>query len=112
MQVLTDLELAISKAYISSDGEWFMDGVSASHSCSLRKSCACLLALNALKLSLVLHVCYLVVADSFFFLAPVFHVTDLCGNKVSEERIMGYVQQVGRLLNSPLQTVKTVPFFL
>jgi hypothetical protein len=50
VQVLTDLELAISKAYISSDGEWFMDGVSAAHSCSLprhslRRSCACLLVL-------------------------------------------------------------------
>jgi UTP:GlnB (protein PII) uridylyltransferase len=67
VQVLTDLELAISKAYISSDGEWFMD---------------------------------------------VFHVTDLCGNKVSEERIMGYIQQVRRMRNSLLQTVKTLPFFL
>ncbi|CAK9879205.1 unnamed protein product [Sphagnum jensenii] len=48
VQVLTDLELAISKAYISSDGGWFMD---------------------------------------------VFHVTDLFGKKVSEERIMNYIQQ-------------------
>lgn len=26
VQVLTDLNLSISRAYISSDGEWFMDG--------------------------------------------------------------------------------------
>lgn len=26
VQVLTDLDLVITKAYISSDGEWFMDG--------------------------------------------------------------------------------------
>lgn len=26
VQVLTDLELVISKSYISSDGGWFMDG--------------------------------------------------------------------------------------
>lgn len=26
VQVLTDLDLVISKAYISSDGVWFMDG--------------------------------------------------------------------------------------
>lgn len=26
VQVLSDLDLAISKAYISSDGGWFMDG--------------------------------------------------------------------------------------
>ncbi|KAH8968715.1 hypothetical protein BDL97_03G143400 [Sphagnum fallax] len=61
VQVLTDLELAISKAYISSDGEWFMD---------------------------------------------VFHVTDLCGNKVSEERIMGYIQQtLGAKMKRELSSV-------
>lgn len=26
VQILTDLDLAITKAYISSDGGWFMDG--------------------------------------------------------------------------------------
>lgn len=26
VQVLTDLDLSIKKAYISSDGRWFMDG--------------------------------------------------------------------------------------
>lgn len=26
VQVLTDLNLSIKKAYISSDGKWFMDG--------------------------------------------------------------------------------------
>lgn len=26
VQVLTDLKLTIRRAYISSDGEWFMDG--------------------------------------------------------------------------------------
>jgi hypothetical protein len=31
MQVLTNLELAISKAYISLHGEWFMDNVCALH---------------------------------------------------------------------------------
>jgi hypothetical protein len=28
VQVLTDLKLTINRAYISSDGEWFMDGES------------------------------------------------------------------------------------
>lgn len=27
VQVLSDLDLAISKAYITSDGTWFMDGM-------------------------------------------------------------------------------------
>lgn len=30
VQVLTDLDLVISKSYISSDGGWFMDGQSLS----------------------------------------------------------------------------------
>lgn len=33
VQVLTDLKLTIKRAYISSDGEWFMDG-----ECSLQPS--------------------------------------------------------------------------
>jgi hypothetical protein len=28
VQILTDLDLIITKAYISSDGGWFMDGMS------------------------------------------------------------------------------------
>lgn len=28
VQILTDMNLIIKKAYISSDGEWFMDGMS------------------------------------------------------------------------------------
>jgi hypothetical protein len=31
VQVLTDLDLVISKAYISSDGGWFMDGIILMH---------------------------------------------------------------------------------
>lgn len=31
VQVLTDLDLVISKAYISSDGGWFMDGILLMH---------------------------------------------------------------------------------
>lgn len=30
VQILTDLDLIITKAYISSDGGWFMDGMSTS----------------------------------------------------------------------------------
>lgn len=29
VQILTDLDLTITKAYISSDGGWFMDGMHA-----------------------------------------------------------------------------------
>lgn len=31
VQVLTDLDLTITKAYISSDGGWFMDGNNVAH---------------------------------------------------------------------------------
>ncbi|XP_068654204.1 ACT domain-containing protein ACR3-like [Aristolochia californica] len=49
VQVLTDLDLLISKSYISSDGGWFMD---------------------------------------------VFHVTDRRGNKITEQSVIQYIQQV------------------
>ncbi|KAL2516936.1 ACT domain-containing protein ACR8 [Abeliophyllum distichum] len=48
VQVLTDLNLSIKKAYISSDGRWFMD---------------------------------------------VFHVTDLDGNKLTDESVLNYIEQ-------------------
>lgn len=48
VQVLTDLNLSIKKAYISSDGRWFMD---------------------------------------------VFHVTDLNGNKLTDESVINYIEQ-------------------
>ncbi|KAL0393409.1 UNVERIFIED_CONTAM: ACT domain-containing protein ACR8 [Sesamum latifolium] len=48
VQVLTDLNLSIKKAYICSDGRWFMD---------------------------------------------VFHVTDLNGNKLTDESVLGYIEQ-------------------
>ncbi|KAL9246780.1 hypothetical protein vseg_020273 [Gypsophila vaccaria] len=48
VQVFTDLNLSIKKAYISSDGRWFMD---------------------------------------------VFHVTDLNGNKLTDENLMKYMEQ-------------------
>ncbi|KAK4747448.1 hypothetical protein SAY87_014034 [Trapa incisa] len=48
VQVLTDLNLSIKKAYISSDGMWFMD---------------------------------------------VFHVTDQNGKKLTDERVIGYIEQ-------------------
>lgn len=48
VQILTDLNLSIKKAYISSDGQWFMD---------------------------------------------VFHVTDLNGNKLTDESVISYIEQ-------------------
>ncbi|KAE8732235.1 ACT domain-containing protein ACR7 [Hibiscus syriacus] len=57
VQVLTDLNLSIKKAYISSDGQWFMD---------------------------------------------VFHVTDLNGDKLTDESVISYIEQ--SLENTHLDT--------
>ncbi|XP_058085757.1 ACT domain-containing protein ACR8-like [Magnolia sinica] len=56
VQVLTDLDLCIKKAYISSDGRWFMD---------------------------------------------VFHVTDLNGNKLTDESVISYLEQSLGSSNGP-----------
>lgn len=73
LQVLTDMDLVISKSYISSDAGWFMD---------------------------------------------VFHVKDQLGNKVTDERVLSYIQQAmdGRRglqksgeVNCYENTVKTKP---
>ncbi|KAH6768964.1 ACT domain repeat 8 [Perilla frutescens var. frutescens] len=48
VQILTDLNLSIKKAYVSCDGRWFMD---------------------------------------------VFHVTDLNGNKLTDESVLSYIEQ-------------------
>ncbi|KAK7269584.1 hypothetical protein RIF29_22316 [Crotalaria pallida] len=53
VQVLTDLNLSIKKAYISSDGRWFID---------------------------------------------VFHVTDQNGNKLTDESVLKYIEQVFAVL--------------
>ena len=49
IHVLTDLNLSVKKAYISSDGRWFMD---------------------------------------------VFHVTDQFGNKLTDDSVISYLEQV------------------
>ncbi|KAF5734861.1 putative amino acid binding protein [Tripterygium wilfordii] len=54
VQVLTDLNLSIKKAYISSDGRWFMD---------------------------------------------VFHVTDLDGNKLTDDSVINYIEQSLETIN-------------
>ncbi|KAK1384862.1 ACT domain-containing protein ACR8-like [Heracleum sosnowskyi] len=60
VQVLVDLNLSIKKAYVSSDGRWFMD---------------------------------------------VFHVTDLDGNKITDEGVIGYIEKsLGTLYYMPTQS--------
>lgn len=62
VQVLTDLNLSIQKAYISSDGRWFMD---------------------------------------------VFHVTDLNGNKLTDESVINYIEKsLGTIHYASLKSIE------
>ncbi|KAL0326488.1 UNVERIFIED_CONTAM: ACT domain-containing protein ACR8 [Sesamum angustifolium] len=61
VQVLMDLNLSIKKAYISSDGRWFMDVANSESAVSLMCS---------------------------------FHVTDLNGNKLTDESVLSYIEQL------------------
>ena len=100
VQVLTDLNLSIKKAYISSDGQWFMDG-----------------KLNLLKkmifeIKFVLLACYyfwvlleISVTDILLSGLAVFHVTDLNGNKLTDESIISFIEQV-------VITLNLIPFLL
>lgn len=77
VQVLTDLNLIITKAYIFSDGGWFMDGV-------FRYSL--LYCLLHCQISMEFHI----ILDFF----SVFHVTDKDGNKLRDEEILDYIRKV------------------
>lgn len=89
VQVLTDMNLMIRRAYISSDGEWFMDGEAV----EFNFSCSCSFA------------CYCFINDRFSLQSSfaVFHVTDPKGNKLSEDDVVERIQQVDRLNGSTLQ---------
>ena len=80
VQVLTDLNLIITKAYISSDGGWFMDGDTSFPFFVLFQSNS---SFEAWKIE------YLQ-----FSPPPVFNVTDPDGNKVTDEAILDYITKV------------------
>lgn len=92
VQVLTDMNLMIRRAYISSDGEWFMDGETV----GFNFPCSCSLA------------CYCIINDRFSLQSSVtvFHVTDQKGNKLSNDDVVERIQQVDRLNYSTLQFCK------
>lgn len=82
VQVLTDLNLIIRRAYISSDGEWFMDG-----------------ELLFLYIYFVWDHFYYMVSWFFLlsFILAVFHVTDQHGDKLCEDYVTERIQQVSYL---------------
>lgn len=82
MQVLTDLNLSIKKAYISSDASWFMDG---------KKKPPKVLFLVLGIFVEASQTCFNVFSP--YFLA-VFHVTDQNGDKLTDESVISYIEQV------------------
>lgn len=97
VQVLTDLNLIIRRAYISSDGEWFMDG-------------------NNLFLFLFFLIFVFGVWNSLFsviflvlLLFLVFHVTDQNGKKLCDDGVGERIQQVHLKFRTlkPFAKVKT-----
>jgi len=79
VQVLTELNLNINKAYVSSDGRWFMDGMYY-------------VTFMFLYVNTVTIVLVLVLKNSFA--AAVFHVTDENGKKLTDEGVIGYIEKV------------------
>ena len=84
MWVLIDLNLIIRRAYISSDGEWFMDG---------KPSNIYYLLLNLFSYCFLFDVlppndwCWII-------LLVVFHVVDLDGKKISDAEVIDHIQEV------------------
>lgn len=82
VQVLTDLNLCIRKAYISSDGRWFMDGKAPCYHAPL-------------VLRLVRNPFYLILFLILLLcIAAVFHVTDQNGDKLTDESVLRYIERV------------------
>ena len=94
VQILADLDLLISKSYISSDGGWFMDGMFSIFSPQSYYSTSQFSHLSSsfISSSLVLNL-YGVSLNSCIFFA-VFHVTDKFGNKITDQDLIHYIQQV------------------
>jgi hypothetical protein len=107
VQELTDLDLNISKAYIASDGGWFMDGENVfvfvfilfcnymflSH----QPSSNFMFGIKILLVGFCMFITFVAVAvysDIFCPLGAVFHVTDQQGNKIREADVLEHIQKV------------------
>lgn len=93
VQVLTDLNLIIIKAYICCDGGWFMDG----NKFPLLLSPPITIFFDFMKREIILY----------SFLLTVFNVTDHDGKKITDEGILNYIQKV-----SPFNWVKFLHLLL
>jgi hypothetical protein len=85
LQVLSDLDLHIFKAYITSDGGWFMDG----------KIKIKMMPPSPVVISAAAH---LVQRPMTILLDAVFHVVDKQGQKITDDKTIKYIEKVSELL--------------
>lgn len=91
VQILTDLDFIITKAYISSDGGWFMDGIFVINSTIIP---------NALvHVYVFLNTPYLIQVSKLLTCSPndwytVFHVTDQRGKKITDSKTIDLIEKV------------------
>lgn len=82
VQVISDMNLVIKKAYISSDGVWFMDGNFLSK----------LLETKQIHINFASDPSVLI---WYLFFYSVFNVTDRNGSKIKDKEVIDYIQRVG-----------------
>ncbi|KAA8530089.1 hypothetical protein F0562_004798 [Nyssa sinensis] len=82
VQVLTDLNLVITKAYISSDGGWFMDGMFSSFTAQINS-----------KILWLFSSLFLFLFSTLKSNVSVFNVIDRDGNKIRDQEIINYIQK-------------------
>lgn len=97
VQELTGMELTISKAYITCDGGWFIDGELP----LLLLNHHLVIIMLLLKISTTnqskTHILYFL--SSCIIFCAVFHVTDEQGQKICDEKLIGNIQKVSTDFN-------------
>jgi len=90
VQVLADMNLVIKKAYISSDGGWFMDGVyEFLYTMSFSEFTS---PSQLLPLFLKPAPCFDFLFVFFFY--SVLYVTDYHGSKIKDREVINYIKEV------------------
>lgn len=97
MQELTGMELTISKAYITCDGGWFIDGelplLFLNHYLLVQYVAVRISTSNRSKT----YILYFL--SSCIIFCAVFHVTDEQGHKIYDEKLIGNIQKVSTDFN-------------
>ncbi|XP_022941429.1 ACT domain-containing protein ACR2 isoform X1 [Cucurbita moschata] len=97
VQILTDLNLSISKSYISCDAGWFMDGKFLFFSLSFYES----EQMFPISSHGVLFFFFC------FFLVAVFHVKDENSHKLTDQKVINSIQQAIGTTKGPDNSAKT-----